>query len=363
MAILPEVLRIPDGPEKLLLPAPDLPISQLMELRLPPQRKSTTFADPSDYLSDQHPTVTTFDALEIPVPPAFVVKALGRAILSDPEIKSIMLVHSPTHRGKGDRYPPWLATIWSRMEPVREARTLWHTAVDHVRANLEKSTTTEVAADRARVALQVLEEFPWDGVIKGFKGDHSVSSLARWLTTEWLNTDHEDQMLELLAADLELGDGSMSTIQTTYFVHALTQVYSNPEMRKSLAMGMDSAAPYHRACVHISTANRPAFMWDPRIFSLAHWFDSQRFPLPNPTAAVMAEERMKMYVLATYKCDHRSNWARRETLEATRGTTSSPLRTRVRLHSLFTTISAKDQVQTTKRRSSPMTDPRMTIHR
>jgi hypothetical protein len=60
MAILPEVLRIPDGPENLSLPAPDLPISQLMELRLPPQRKSTTFADPSDYLSGQHPTVTTF---------------------------------------------------------------------------------------------------------------------------------------------------------------------------------------------------------------------------------------------------------------------------------------------------------------
>ncbi|KAJ7358430.1 hypothetical protein DFH08DRAFT_687019 [Mycena albidolilacea] len=268
------------------------------------------------------------------------------------------------------------------MEPVREARTLWRTAVDHVHANLEKSTTTEVAADRARVALQILEEFPWDGVIKGFKGDHSVSSLARWFTTEWLNTDHEDQMLELLAADLELGDGSTSTIQTTYFVHALAQAYSNPEMYRTgtgfrwlRRLGEAFAMHKHNRLGAIANINDnhwialtidceaevigygdgfrrtvPSglrshldwwlhqhlgiqFQWtdlpipkqtDPHscgilaYFSLAHWFDSQRFPLPNPTAAVMAEERMKMflrvvehggkvYMLATYKCEHQSN--------------------------------------------------------
>jgi hypothetical protein len=49
------------------------------------------------------PTITTFDVLEIPVPPSVVVKALGRAILLDPEIKSIVLVHSPLHRDKGGR--------------------------------------------------------------------------------------------------------------------------------------------------------------------------------------------------------------------------------------------------------------------
>jgi hypothetical protein len=41
MANLPKVLKIPDGPEKLSLPSPDLPISQLVELRLPSQCKST----------------------------------------------------------------------------------------------------------------------------------------------------------------------------------------------------------------------------------------------------------------------------------------------------------------------------------
>ncbi|KAJ7348422.1 hypothetical protein DFH08DRAFT_959826 [Mycena albidolilacea] len=82
----------------------------LIKFPLPPQRKSTAFADSSDYLPDLSRTITTFNLTEILVPPSVIVKALGRALLPDPEVKSIMLVHSPAHRGK-DRYPLWLATI------------------------------------------------------------------------------------------------------------------------------------------------------------------------------------------------------------------------------------------------------------
>jgi hypothetical protein len=33
-----------------------------------------------------------------------------------------------------------------------------------------------------------------------------VENLVVWFTTDWLNADHEDQMLELLAADLGLSE-------------------------------------------------------------------------------------------------------------------------------------------------------------
>ncbi|KAJ7798457.1 hypothetical protein B0H14DRAFT_3492517 [Mycena olivaceomarginata] len=106
MDALPEALQIPEGQAQLILPSVDLPVSSLMTLELPPQRKSTAFIDPSDYLSDLPPTLTTFNLREIPVPPAVVVKALSRAIISDPATKSILLVHSPAHRGnKKARYP------------------------------------------------------------------------------------------------------------------------------------------------------------------------------------------------------------------------------------------------------------------
>ncbi|KAJ6484281.1 hypothetical protein DFH09DRAFT_1106599 [Mycena vulgaris] len=94
MSGLPDVLKIPDGPEKLSIPAGDLPVSALIKLKLPPQRASSIYTHPTDYLSELAPTITTFNAAEIVVPPSHVVKALGRAILLDPELQSIELVHS-----------------------------------------------------------------------------------------------------------------------------------------------------------------------------------------------------------------------------------------------------------------------------
>ncbi|KAJ7846023.1 hypothetical protein B0H13DRAFT_2363298 [Mycena leptocephala] len=115
------------------------------------------------------------------------------------------------------------------MERVRDARALWRTAVDQVQETLEKSTASEAIAGRANPALKALEKLPWDGDIEGFRGAVPVDSLSRWFTTDWLKTDHEDHMLELLAADLGLGDGSTSSIQTTYFSHALAKAYTDPE--------------------------------------------------------------------------------------------------------------------------------------
>ncbi|KAJ7878340.1 hypothetical protein B0H14DRAFT_2567303 [Mycena olivaceomarginata] len=102
--------------------------------------------DPSDYFSDLPPTITTFNVEEIPTPPSIVVKALGRSYLCDPNIKSIVLVHSPAHREKAECYPVWLATIWSSMESVRAARTLWRTVVDQVNGRLKNSAIDDAAA-------------------------------------------------------------------------------------------------------------------------------------------------------------------------------------------------------------------------
>ncbi|KAJ6555044.1 hypothetical protein DFH09DRAFT_1280668 [Mycena vulgaris] len=96
MSGLPVAFRIPDGPKKLSFPPNNLPVSSLIEFQLPPQRKSTVYSDPTDYLAELPPTLTTFNVTEIVVPPSVVVKALGRAILLDPEMKSIVLVQRIT---------------------------------------------------------------------------------------------------------------------------------------------------------------------------------------------------------------------------------------------------------------------------
>ncbi|KAJ7860653.1 hypothetical protein B0H13DRAFT_2355510 [Mycena leptocephala] len=124
------------------------------------QRQSNVFGHSTDSTSHLPPTITAFDVMDIPVPPADIVKELGRMILLDPGIRSIVLVHSPAHRGQNGRYPLWLATIWSSMEPAREAKTVWHTALASAHETLEKSTTRNAAAQGIRAALKVLEKLP-----------------------------------------------------------------------------------------------------------------------------------------------------------------------------------------------------------
>ncbi|KAJ6523795.1 hypothetical protein DFH09DRAFT_1096515 [Mycena vulgaris] len=78
MSGLPVALRIPDGPEMLSLPPKNLPVSSHIKLQLLPHRKSTVYSDPTDYLAELPPTLTTFNMMEIVVPPSVVVKAFGR---------------------------------------------------------------------------------------------------------------------------------------------------------------------------------------------------------------------------------------------------------------------------------------------
>ncbi|KAJ7240084.1 hypothetical protein C8J57DRAFT_1527817 [Mycena rebaudengoi] len=177
-----------------------------------PQCKSTVFADPTEYLSDLPPTITTFSVMEIMAPPSVVVKALGRAIILDPEAQSIVLVHSPAHRAKTVCFPLWLATIWSSLEKIRGAKILWRTALDPVYETLEKQSTSDAAAGRIKAALAALEKLPWDGDVKNFRAGGS-----------------EDQMLELLTLELGLSDGSTSCIETTFFAQKLSQAYSDPD--------------------------------------------------------------------------------------------------------------------------------------
>ncbi|KAJ7744391.1 hypothetical protein B0H16DRAFT_1322159, partial [Mycena metata] len=275
-------------------------------------------------------------------------------------MKSIVLVHSPAHRGQNGRYPPWLATIWSSMERVREARTLWRTAAAQVNKRLENPATSSAASERARAAIKALDSLPWNGTVKGFKAGGYIEDLAHWFTTDWLRSDHEDQMLELLASDLGLSDGNTSSIETTFFISILAQAYSDPERYRTARqfrwlrrLGASLATKDRLRVGTIGNKNenhwitltidgekkavgygdgfrgKPSqslrehlnwwlfehlgvpFKWsdipvakqdDPHscgilsYFDLAHWFDSERFPLPKCTAASMADERIKMFL-------------------------------------------------------------------
>ncbi|KAJ7627060.1 hypothetical protein FB45DRAFT_868313 [Roridomyces roridus] len=117
-------------------------------------------------------------------------------------------------------YPLWIITLWSRFNRVRDSQNLWSSAVDQVHETLEKSTTTEGVAKRAKAALKALQDLQWDGEPQGFKAGGSMEDLTLWLMKAWLKMDHKDQMLSYLG----LSNASTSTIQATYFVVARTSL-------------------------------------------------------------------------------------------------------------------------------------------
>ncbi|KAJ7250237.1 hypothetical protein C8J57DRAFT_1521254 [Mycena rebaudengoi] len=176
--------------------------------------------------------------------------------------------------------------------------------------------TSEATAQCIKAALKALDELPWDGVVKGFRAGGSVEDLVLWFTTDWLRSDHEDHMLELLASDLRISDGSPSSIQTTFFT-AIVWVALGINFEKSL-IGYGNR---FRTAVPVSLKKHLIwwlfkhlgleFKWtdipvpkqtDPHscgilmYFALAHWFDSERFLLPECTAASMVDERIKMFL-------------------------------------------------------------------
>ncbi|KAJ7042719.1 hypothetical protein C8F04DRAFT_922859, partial [Mycena alexandri] len=244
--------------------------------------------------------------------------------------------------------------IWSSMERVREARTVWRSAVQQVTELIEISTTSESSAQHVEDAIKALDMLPWDGTVKGFKVEGSVDDLTFWFTKDWLKSDHEDQMPELLASDLGLTDSSTICIQNSFFVKSLARAYSNPEAYRT-AQGFawlrrigGSFATKDRTCLG-TMANKNenhwvalaidsekesvsygdgfrgtpspllrkhldwwlfehlgvAFKWgdipvtkqnDPHLCSLLPSLSYGCFPLPKCTAAIMADERLKMFL-------------------------------------------------------------------
>jgi hypothetical protein len=163
-------------------------VLKLIKFNLPSLHKSTAFLNPTDYLSEYALTITVFDPAAIPVPPYAVVKDPVRAILSDKDICSIVLVHSPQHRDEDQRYSLWFATLWARMERARQARTLWRTAADGIHEMLDKISTSKEAAERARQALTVLADLGWTGNLRGLKAGGTISVLVLWFNQKWLRT-------------------------------------------------------------------------------------------------------------------------------------------------------------------------------
>jgi hypothetical protein len=73
----------------------------------------------------------------------------------------------------------------------------------------------------------MLSKLPWSGSVHGFKGEANIIDLQKYMTTAWLASLHEDQMLELLDKDIRNNARRMDVIITySDFLHGLKRAFS-----------------------------------------------------------------------------------------------------------------------------------------
>ena len=78
----------------------------------------------------------------------------------------------------------------------------------------------------------------WARNLCRFSFTYPISSLTRYLTTEWLTDDHEAQMLEILKAEVTCKRERDVQVQTIYFFKQLNNAYKEHTKylsKKSLA--------------------------------------------------------------------------------------------------------------------------------
>ncbi|KAJ7064069.1 hypothetical protein C8F01DRAFT_1275234 [Mycena amicta] len=236
MAALPATLQVPEAYHD-LLPASTLPITRLVDFRLPPQNVSTVYTDAEDYLSEEAPSVLEFDAKAIPAPASQVIKALGRLLLEDPHIMSIRLLHAPTYRGKEKLYPVWLVTLWAQAETVREVKGAWRRALEKLRETEHKSRNDTMVVDLVQRSIKLWMSLRGRGQSRA----SMTGYLVRWMTTDWLSMTHEHQMLELLQEDLKLGSSSADVVgnrQTAAPAPTAAQIFEVQFFERNLYLSM-----------------------------------------------------------------------------------------------------------------------------
>ncbi|KAJ7056037.1 hypothetical protein C8F01DRAFT_1234071 [Mycena amicta] len=335
-------------------------ITDLVAFKLPPQNVSTVYTDAEDYLSEDAPTVVECDAQAIPAPPAPVIKALGRHLLDNPGVKSIRLLHAPTFRGPAKSYPLFLVTLWAQLEEVREVKKTWQRALEKLEEEERRVANDGAGTMLVQDVFSALGEIAWKGEIKGFIDAKSTRYLACWLTTDWLATTHEHQLLEILQRDLRMGPTSTDMLQDTFFTPALITAFHNSDRYSSsrnyswlrgigqafatgdlarfatianinenhwiaLAIDVEQKAIFCGNSILMDVPKRfkEAYTWWLREHlgesfewkdlpvpqqsdshscgilayrAIAHFLDTVQYPLPRGTAREMAHERLKMLI-------------------------------------------------------------------
>ena len=224
---------IPLDTEEKLLPKSTCPVMDFIKFPLPPILTSSQFTHLSDYFDD-HPASTTTECISnIPCPPATVVKALATYLDKQDLTRNVKLVKCPHAHSLGNiTYPLWLITYWQCVIHVHGTQETWASAVDNLQHHHLKLLSLGRADNMVNHTFDLFGTLKWSGSLRGFSrnAEDDVEILCSYLSQDWLNGKHANQMLDLLRFNLQEYNINSVEIEGTWFYGKIEQGYTNQTM-------------------------------------------------------------------------------------------------------------------------------------
>jgi hypothetical protein len=121
-------------------------------------------------------------------------------------------------------FPLWIITYWYKTHGVHDNQQLWKQVDWTLQVLHKRGVESQELVDQV---LEALAGLPWSRSVRGFSDEGNVTQLHKYITSDWLGTVHENQMLGLLRHDIDnhRADSTEITIQDTYFLEALCRAF------------------------------------------------------------------------------------------------------------------------------------------
>ncbi|KAJ3007533.1 hypothetical protein NUW54_g3516 [Trametes sanguinea] len=217
------ILAVPPGHGLLLLPAPELSVTALLQTDLPSQPPRLVFEQASTAFSHDLPTedLSTESFRLRPIPPLPYLKqleaAFGQAWFDG--AKSVT-----DFRYKQSRLPLWVLTYWREMSRTLEKRQLWRQASAWLSNSVKGQ---EASRELAGQAEGLFDRLAWGVDLRVLGAATTTETLSMLLSDKWL----DDEMIDMLVTDIANRALGIPSISATTVVTTLAFQHSTLKVR------------------------------------------------------------------------------------------------------------------------------------
>ena len=224
--------KIPDKIMQLGLPSQTLSVSAFLEFKRPEpkiQYKTEDFYL-TEHLSDTS-IEDTVNLLSNPMPLPSVVNNILNCLKTTASSANMSIACLDVASGHTKFFPVWFVMYWQEIQSVWKAQHSWMLANQYLQVLSQRGSAKlkGLVGD----VYDALSKLPWHGLAQGFEESHEITCLHIYVTNSWLQSTHEDQLLELLQQDLIKHQDNMGQVlvESTYFIRSLLLAFGSSKKR------------------------------------------------------------------------------------------------------------------------------------